>query len=139
MMPPKLRADVLRVLYEADPAAVAQIRKASEEAGVPTLVKAAFVGLPGARVSFDITYCPYGSSAFRIAPEYRSYLTCEGGRDYVIGDAVSGWPIAGGAGQYVGGRGAAVPGGPGPGFHFPNGFAPGASFCNDSNSPGTHF
>jgi hypothetical protein len=60
-------------------------------------------------------------------------------RDYVIGDAVAGWPIAGGAGQYVRGSGAAVPGGPGPGFHFPNGFAPGASFCNDSNSPGTHF
>jgi hypothetical protein len=60
-------------------------------------------------------------------------------RDYVIGEAVTGWPIAGGAGQYVRGRGAALPGGPGPGFHFPNGFAPGASFCNDSNSPGAHF
>jgi hypothetical protein len=60
-------------------------------------------------------------------------------RDYVIGDAVSGWPIGGGAGQYVAGEGAAVPGGPGPGFHFPNDFAPGASFCTDSNSPGQHF
>ena len=61
-------------------------------------------------------------------------------RDYVIGAAVSGWPIAGGAGQYVAGVGAAVPGGPGPGFHFPNGFAPGASFCNEqSRSPGAHF
>ena len=27
----------------------------------------------------------------------------------------------------------------GPGFHFPNGFSPGASFCLDqSQSPGTH-
>ena len=61
-------------------------------------------------------------------------------RDYVIGDAVAGWPIAGGAGQYIGGNGAALPGGPGPGFHFPNGFAPGASFCNEqSQSPGAHF
>lgn len=61
-------------------------------------------------------------------------------RDYVIGDAVSGWPIDGGAGQYVAGSGAAVPGGPGPGFHFPNDFAPGASFCNEqSRSPGRHF
>jgi hypothetical protein len=34
--------------------------------------------------------------------------------------------------------GVAIAGGPGPGFHFPNGFAPGASFCNDSNSPGMH-
>lgn len=61
-------------------------------------------------------------------------------RDYVIGGAVTGWPIAGGAGQYVAGDGAAVPGGPGPGFHFPNGFAPGASFCNEqAQSPGAHF
>jgi len=35
--------------------------------------------------------------------------------------------------------GAALPGGPGPAFHFVNGVAPGASFCNDSNSPGLHF
>jgi hypothetical protein len=34
--------------------------------------------------------------------------------------------------------GAAIPGGPGPGFHFPNGVAPGASFCTDSQSPGAH-
>jgi hypothetical protein len=34
--------------------------------------------------------------------------------------------VVGGA---VAGSGAAVPGGPGPGFHCPNGFAPGASFC----------
>lgn len=30
--------------------------------------------------------------------------------------------------------GAETPGGPGPGFHFINGFAPGASFCVDANS-----
>ena len=48
------------------------------------------------------------------------------------------WPPKGGVGQYIAGEGASLPGGPGPGFHFPNGFAPGASFCNDSNSPGTH-
>ncbi len=48
------------------------------------------------------------------------------------------WPPKGGVGQYIAGEGASLPGGPGPGFHFPNGFAPGASFCNDSNSPGAH-
>ena len=49
------------------------------------------------------------------------------------------WPPAGGVGRYIAGEGASpAPGGPGPGFHFPNGFAPGASFCNDSNSPGAH-
>lgn len=34
--------------------------------------------------------------------------------------------------------GAALPGGPGPAFHFGIGVAPGASFCTDSNSPGAH-
>jgi len=60
-------------------------------------------------------------------------------RDYVTGGGLDEWPPAGGVGQYVGGEGAAIPGGPGPGFHFPNGVAPGASFCNSqSNSPGFH-
>lgn len=62
--------------------------------------------------------------------------------DYVtgIGHAELGWPPAGGiVGATIAGDGAAVPGGPGPGFHFPNGFAPGASFCLlQSNAPGTH-
>jgi hypothetical protein len=59
-------------------------------------------------------------------------------RDYVMGGGLDAWPPAGAVGDAVRGTGAAVPGGPGPGFHFPNGFAPGASFCNDSNSPGFH-
>ena len=55
--------------------------------------------------------------------------------DYATGDVVV-WPPAG---QANAAGGAAVPGGPGPGFHFPNGFAPGASFCLlQSQSPGTH-
>jgi hypothetical protein len=60
-------------------------------------------------------------------------------RDYVIGGALGSWPPSRGVvGDAVAGGGAATPGGPGPGFHFPNGFAPGASFCNESKSPGTH-
>jgi len=61
--------------------------------------------------------------------------------DYVtgIGHGQMGWPPAGQVGSTVAANGgAAVPGGPGPGFHFANGFAPGASFCNGSNSPGAH-
>lgn len=68
---------------------------------------------------------------------------------HIVGDYVTGlggigggleWPPAGGkVGDAVAGEGAAIPGGPGPGFHFPNGFAPGASFCLDhSQSPGNH-
>ena len=66
---------------------------------------------------------------------------------HIVGDYVTGighmtfdWPPSGGVvGSAVGGNGGvAVAGGPGPGFHFPNGFAPGASFCTDSRSPGRH-
>lgn len=60
-------------------------------------------------------------------------------RDYVTGGELSGWPATGGVGQYVAGEGAAVPGGPGPGFHFVIGAAPGASFCiPQAGSPGFH-
>jgi len=60
---------------------------------------------------------------------------------YVVGGqlALDSWPPTGGVGQYIAGTGAALPGGPGPAFHFLNGFAPGASFCTDSKSPGLHF
>lgn len=62
---------------------------------------------------------------------------------HVVGDYVTGvghdnmaWPPAG---QVNASGGAVLPGGPGPGFHFPNGFAPGASFClSQSQSPGFH-
>lgn len=66
---------------------------------------------------------------------------------HIVGDYVSGlghadlsWPPSGGViGKAVAANGGvAIAGGPGPGFHFPNGFAPGASFCNDSKSPGLH-
>jgi hypothetical protein len=66
---------------------------------------------------------------------------------HIVADYVTGmghmdfpWPPSDGVvGSMVSSNGGvAVAGGPGPGFHFPNGFAPGASFCNDSNSPGTH-
>ena len=65
---------------------------------------------------------------------------------HIVGDYVTGlghenisWPPSGEVGQTVAGEGPAIPGGPGPGFHFPNGFSPGASFCLDqSQSPGTH-
>jgi hypothetical protein len=60
-------------------------------------------------------------------------------RDYVAGSGLAQWPPAGGLGEIVGGNGAALPGGPGPAFHFANGFAPGASFClPQSQAPGYH-
>jgi hypothetical protein len=59
--------------------------------------------------------------------------------DYVTGDHFASWPPNGSVGSSVAGEGAATPGGPGPGFHFANGFAAGASFClEQSKSPGLH-
>lgn len=60
--------------------------------------------------------------------------------DYVTGLGHDGfeWSPRGGiVGEAVSANGGAeIPGGPGPGFHFERGIAPGASFCTDSNSPG---
>lgn len=62
--------------------------------------------------------------------------------DYVtgIGHDEMGWPPSGAdIGKTVAAnRGVVVRGGPGPGFHFEHGVAPGASFCTESQSPGVH-
>jgi hypothetical protein len=63
---------------------------------------------------------------------------------HVVGDYVTGigrdvlvWPPAGQVGTAIPDDGPAYPGGPGPGYHFVYGYAPGASFClSQSNSPG---
>ena len=61
------------------------------------------------------------------------YVTGLGG---IFGDGLQ-WPPAGQVGQAVKeSGGAALPGGPGPGFHFTiPGLAPGASFCNAQAHP----
>ena len=62
--------------------------------------------------------------------------------DYVtgIGHEEMGWPPRGAdIGETVASNGGvAVRGGPGPGYHFDHGVAPGASFCTGSRSPGVH-
>ncbi|MDX1619894.1 MAG: hypothetical protein R3320_02810 [Nitriliruptorales bacterium] len=80
------------------------------------------------------------------APTCADTLPIANHGQHVVGDYVTGmghdaleWPPAGQVGDATGGnRGAVLPGGPGPSFHFENGFAPGASFCTGSNSPGLH-
>lgn len=78
-------------------------------------------------------------------PTCSDVLDIEVHGQHVIGDYVTGighegldWPPSGSdIGQTVAeNRGVVVRGGPGPGFHFENGIAPGASFCTDSQSPG---
>jgi hypothetical protein len=61
------------------------------------------------------------------------YVTGLGG---IFGDGLQ-WPPAGQVGEAVKANGgAAMPGGPGPGFHFGiPGLPPGASFCNEQAHP----
>jgi hypothetical protein len=94
-------------------------------------ILAAF-GLVGATSAHEPTCADFG--ALRISVHGQHVV-----RDYVAGAGLEQWPPAGSLGAIVGGRGAALPGGPGPAFHFANGFAPGASFClSQSNAPGFH-
>jgi hypothetical protein len=106
------------------------------------------------RASFRLTILVVSAGLVAAAPAARAAApTCSGtlgiavhGQhivgDYVggVGAATLGWPPSGGAvGAAVAGSGAALPGGPGPGFHFEHGFAPGASFClEQSQAPGFH-
>lgn len=61
------------------------------------------------------------------------YVTGEGSE--LLGGPGIDWPPK----ELNAAGGAALPGGPGPAFHFVNGVAPGASFCNpESQSPGFH-
>lgn len=88
-----------------------------------------------------------GSSASAAEPTCSNVLDIAVHGEHIVGDYVTGighgdlaWPPRGGVvGRAVAGEGVALAGGPGPGFHFPNDFAPGASFCNaQSKSPGSH-
>lgn len=79
------------------------------------------------------------------APTCADLLGIEVHGQHVVADYVTGlrgdleWPPRGGmVGGAVAGEGATLPGGPGPAFHFAEGYAPGASFCTGSRSPGLH-
>lgn len=99
-------------------------------------------------VSALVALAAAGAGGAAADPTCSGTLEIEAHGQHVIGDYVTGightdlaWPPAGGVvgDAMQGGGGVATAGGPGPGFHFPNGFAPGASFCLDqSQSPGKH-
>lgn len=87
-----------------------------------------------------------GGSATAADPTCSSTLDVAVHGQHIIGDYLTGegranqaWPPSGSdVGAALAGTGPAIVGGPGPGFHFVEGFAPGASFCNSSQSPGFH-
>ncbi len=88
-----------------------------------------------------------GTTAYAADPTCSTTLGIDVHGQHIVGDYVTGighgdlaWPPSGGVvGDAIAGSGVVIAGGPGPGFHFPNGFAPGASFCLlQSKAPGIH-
>jgi hypothetical protein len=88
-----------------------------------------------------------GTAAFADGPTCEGYKDVANHGEHVIEDYVLGaveggpviddWSTKGGIGDIVGtAGGAAVPGGPGPAFHFTHGAPPGASFCNPQANSG---
>jgi hypothetical protein len=101
----------------------------------------------GVTAALAILGAAAGASAQDATPTCSDTLGIKAHGQHIVGDYVTGighenldWPPDGSEiGETVANNGGVViAGGPGPGFQFENGFAPGASFCNDSNSPGTH-
>ena len=86
------------------------------------------------------------STATAVQPTCSGTLGIAVHGQHIVGDYITGlaagltWPPSGGVvGSAIAGSGAVTPGGPGPGFHFIEGFSPGASFCLDqSQAPGVH-
>ncbi len=91
------------------------------------------------------------ASAEQSGPTCSDELGIANHGQHIVGDYVSGiggflwgddlgWPPDGReVGEAVRENGGAyLPGGPGPGFHFDYGVAPGASFCTSSQSQGAH-
>lgn len=88
---------------------------------------------------------PADARATDTSPTCSDVLDIDVHGQHVVGDYVTGlghdeleWPPRGKLiGDAVRDNGGAVlPGGPGPGFHFPNDVPPGASFCVDASSGG---
>jgi hypothetical protein len=105
--------------------------------------------LVGTGALIAVAWLSNGDTASATSPTCSGTLGIAVHGQHVVGDYVSGigganldWPPKGGVvGEATGGEGAAIPGGPGPGFHFVQDppFAPGASFClSQSKSPGVH-
>lgn len=102
--------------------------------GLATLIVLALSALFAGTVSAADPTCsdkfegfPHG---YHIIADYVTGI----GSEFLGGPGIE-WPPAGLNAE----GGAVTPGGPGPGFHFIEGVAPGASFCHpQSQSPGAH-
>ena len=109
-------------------------------------MRAAIIGLSVA-LALSLSGALTTTTASAAEPTCSSTLGIAVHGQHIAGDYVTGighsdldWPPSGGVvGDAIAGSGVVLAGGPGPGFHFPNGFAPGASFCLlQSRAPGTH-
>jgi hypothetical protein len=105
-----------------------------KQLGMAALIASALtLSIAGLASAHDESTCsefigyPHG---YHIVADYVTGL----GSEFLGGDGIA-WPPR----DVNAAGGAALPGGPGPAFHFVLGVAPGASFCTDSKSPGAHF
>lgn len=101
--------------------------------------------LPLLAAAMAFTLVPAGAGAAE--PTCATTLGIANHGEHIVADYITAigrdnmeWPPAGEVGETVSENGgAAVPGAAGPGSHFVNGFAAGASFCLlQSESPGFH-
>jgi hypothetical protein len=107
--------------------------------------KFVIAGMLGAGIAASLVAMP--AAAFAAEPTCTEQLGTQTHGEHVLYDYIIGvgrdsdvsWPPSGGIVGHVllEAGGALVPGAPGP-VHMSKGFAPGASFCTGSSSPGTH-
>ncbi len=107
---------------------------------LPKVLAATFIAVGGFGITTASADGPTCSATFGLANHAQHIIG-----DYVTGIGGIGGPLSWPPNKGVVGAknkdngGAFVRGGPGPAFHFLNNFAPGASLCTDSRSPGMHF
>jgi hypothetical protein len=104
------------------------MRRLATAAVAATALTLSLAGVAGAREPTCSQHFPF-PHGYHIIADYVTGI----GSEFLGGPGIE-WPPKGLNAE----GGAVLPGGPGPAFHFVLGVAPGASFCNDSNSPGSH-
>ena len=87
----------------------------------------ASIGVVSARESTCSDHLEGNPHGYHIIADYVTGI----GSEFLGGPGID-WPPSG----LNAAGGAALPGGPGPAFHFPLGVAPGASFCNPQAQSG---
>lgn len=87
--PECFNSDILRILYEADPAASPDADKAPTSESLKAKSYPFFIGLSESEVDFNVNYCPYTSSARDLSKRFSEYYQEWQGTDYILGEATT--------------------------------------------------